>query len=204
MANEELRDILVSGNIPDIKINSTDASASVSTKAYVDAEIATLSGTVITDKGFLALGRNASETLLLNDDYDVVPWVNTTVIDASNNHVEYDFTNDRIIFKSVGVYQVIAFGTVGGENNVEYQFSYFLDNQSATGGASPFHVGSGLEKPFTASDAGFMNITQGMLDDATVSPAGQVWLDIRVRAETSGQLTDMKIHSATLSIEKKV
>jgi len=201
MASEELRTILTSGQIPDIKLNSTDASASVATKGYVDTEINALENSLVTQKGLLALYKSTIETVSIQTTFDTIAFIDATVLDAANSHIEYDFVNDRIVLKSVGVYQAFAFGTIGGESNIDYEFSYFIENTETPTGAHPVFIGAGLDKPFTANDGAFITITQAMLDDITVSPSGQVWLDIRAKASS---LADLKVHSATLSIEKKV
>ena len=195
----ELRDILLSGQVNDIKLVNTDSNSSVATKQYVIDAVADVTDEVIDSRGLLALNLAVSTTTALTTSFATVEFVDTIEADYSNQHIEYDAVNFRFKLKSVGVYQFIAFGAAEFPNGNEVTFAYSINGTELRPDAMPVFIGNG-NKPIRVSDINTLTITQAMLDDTANSNAGEAWVEIKAKADASISLT---LSSAHVNIEKK-
>ena len=202
MADRELRTILTSGEIPDVKIDGTDANKSVATKEYVDTSITTLRNEAVVQEGVLALAATATINNSLTTTDAKIQWVNALIGENANGHIEYDMINHRIVLKSVGLYTISASGTVAANNGVDFSIHYKSYTPLLPVVSEPQFVGRGTDKPFTAIDITTLAVTQAMLDDITGGvPIGELWLEIWADSVSA---TPLVITSSSVTIDKKV
>jgi hypothetical protein len=212
MADQELRTILTSGSIDDIKIGDTEANSSVAKKSYVlsevssasaaqaaytDQEVGSLRNEVITQRGLLGVGASAAISNSITTSYSTITLVDSILFDGSNNHIEYDFVNNRVVLKEVGVYLLIASGGARFPKAEDFTLTYSI---------TPTPSGVVPEVTFNGNDAKnvgiydtvLFEVTQAMLDGA---PSGEVWVQIQAKGSAADTLS---IQHANLIIEKKL
>ena len=214
MADRELRQILSSGEIPDVKIGDTNLNSSVATKQYVidsvspvelradalEADVAVLQ-TEAASKGLLVNNTDANIPLSLTTSFSKIEFAPDVLVGTeTNGFMSYDVANKRFIITAPGVYVSTVFGTIAGDNGREVTFTYYLNGQDAASGQVPVYICNGTSKPIRVSDGSAFVITQAHLDTTINSASGEAWVEIHAKSDSAGTVD---ILSSKVILEKK-